>query len=51
MSLTYPRNDCGNEKPVGTNSGIGLYAPEDIRKSYTDAVNKIKTDFAGLQSH
>lgn len=25
-----------------------VYAPEDIRKSYVDAVNKIKTDFNGL---
>jgi len=24
MSLTYPRNDCGNEKPVGTNRDIGF---------------------------
>ena len=28
-----------------------VYAPEDIRKSYTDAVNKLKTDFDGLKSH
>jgi hypothetical protein len=28
-----------------------VYAPEDIWKSYTDAVNKLKTDFAGLKSH
>ncbi len=25
-----------------------VFAPEDIRKSYTDIVNKLKTDFAGL---
>nr|CBX27248.1 hypothetical protein N47_A12770 [uncultured Desulfobacterium sp.] len=27
-----------------------VYAPEDIRKSYTDTVNKLKTDFDGLKS-
>ena len=28
-----------------------VYAPENIRKSYTDAINKLKTDFDGLKSH
>lgn len=28
-----------------------VYAPEDIRKSYTEVVSKIKTDFQGLIKH
>ncbi len=28
-----------------------VYAPEDIRKSYVDTVNKLKTDFDGLKSN
>jgi len=50
-----PWGNIGDRKNDGYIKNKGkfyqVYAPEDIRKSYTDAVNKLKTDFAGLKSH
>lgn len=47
-----PWGNIGDRKNDGyiNSSGIfyQVYAPEDIRKSYTDAVKKIKDDFIGL---
>ncbi len=50
-----PWGNIGDRKNDGYIKNKGkfyqVYAPEDIRKSYTDAVNKLKTDFDGLKSH
>lgn len=47
-----PWGNIGDRKNDGYIKSEGVYyqvyAPEDIRKSYVDAVNKIKTDFIGL---
>lgn len=47
-----PWGNIGDRKNDGYIKSEGVYyqvyAPEDIRKSYIDAVNKIKTDFIGL---
>lgn len=47
-----PWGNIGDRKNDGYIKSEGtyfqVYAPEDIRKSYVDAVNKMKTDFAGL---
>jgi hypothetical protein len=43
------RKNDGYIKTKGTYYQV--YAPEEIRKSYPDAVDKLKTDFDGLKSH
>lgn len=47
-----PWGNIGDRKNDGYIKSEGeyyqVYAPEDIRKSYVDAVNKMKTDFKGL---
>ena len=61
--MNYAEIDFQSIKPWGTigdrkNDGYiktkgifyQVYAPEDIRKSYTDTVNKLKTDFNSLKS-
>lgn len=49
-----PWGNIGDRKNDGYIKTKGIfyqvYAPEDIRKSYTDAVNKLKTDFNSLKS-
>jgi len=49
-----PWGNIGDRKNDGYIKTNGIfyqvYAPEDIRKSYTDIVNKLKTDFDGLKS-
>jgi hypothetical protein len=49
-----PWGNIGDKKNDGYIKSKGVfyqvYAPEDIRKSYTDAVNKVKTDFNGLKA-
>ena len=49
-----PWGNIGDRKNDGYIRTKGIfyqvYAPEDIRKSYTDMVNKLKTDFDGLKS-
>jgi len=60
--MNYAEDDFRSIKPWGNigdrkNDGYiktkgvyyQVYAPEDIRKSYTDAINKLKTDFDGLK--
>jgi len=50
-----PWGNIGDRKNDGYIRTKGIfyqvYAPEDIRKSYPDAVNKLKTDFNGLKSN
>ena len=50
-----PWGNIGDRKNDGYIKTKGIfyqvYAPEDIRKSYTDAINKLKTDFDGLKSY
>ncbi len=43
------RKNDGYIKSEGTY--FQVFAPEDIRKSYTDVVSKIQTDFNGLKKH
>lgn len=43
------RKNDGYIKNEGTY--FQVFAPEDIRKSYTDVVSKIQTDFNGLKKH
>lgn len=43
------RKNDGYIKSEGT--FYQVFAPEDIRKSYTDVVTKIETDFEGLKKH
>jgi len=49
-----PWGNIGDRKNDGYIKSKGIfyqvYAPEDIRKSYRDAVNKLKTDFAALKT-
>ncbi|MBF0102349.1 MAG: hypothetical protein HQK77_15715 [Desulfobacterales bacterium] len=49
-----PWGNIGDRKNDGYIKAKGIfyqvYAPEDIRKSYVDTVNKLKTDFDGLKS-
>jgi hypothetical protein len=49
-----PWGNIGDRKNDGYIKDKGIfyqvYAPEDIRKSYVSAVNKLKTDFAGLKA-
>jgi hypothetical protein len=49
-----PWGNIGDKKNDGYIKSKGayyqVYAPEDIRKSYTDAVSKLKTDFNGLKA-
>lgn len=49
-----PWGNIGDRKNDGyvKNKGVfyQVYAPEDIRKSYINAVNKLKTDFNGLKA-
>ena len=49
-----PWGNIGDKKNDGYIKSKGIfyqvYAPEDIRKSYTDAVSKLKTDFDGLRT-
>jgi len=50
-----PWGNIGDRKNDGYIKTKGIfyqvYAPEDIRKSYVDAVNKMKRDFDGLRAH
>jgi len=49
-----PWGNIGDRKNDGYIKTKGIfyqvYAPEDIRKSYTDTISKLKTDFEGLKS-
>ena len=49
-----PWGNIGDRKNDGYIKTKGIfyqvYAPENIKKSYTDAVNKLKTDFDGLKT-
>lgn len=49
-----PWGNIGDRKNDGYIKSKGIfyqvYAPEDIRKSYRNAINKLKTDFEGLKS-
>lgn len=49
-----PWGNIGDRKNDGYIRDKGIfyqvYAPEDIKKSYVDAVKKIKTDFEGLKA-
>lgn len=49
-----PWGNIGDRKNDGYIKDKGIfyqvYAPEEIEKSYVNAVNKLKTDFAGLKS-
>ncbi len=62
--MNYKESDFQSIKPWGNigdkkNDGYikdkdifyQVYAPEDIRKSYANAVKKLKKDFSGLKSH
>lgn len=50
-----PWGNIGDRKSDGyiPNQGIyyQVYAPEDIRKSYSDTINKLNNDFEGLKTH
>jgi hypothetical protein len=55
FQLIKPWGNIGDRKNDGYIRSKGIFyqvfAPEDIRKSYTEVVKKIKKDFAGLLSH
>ncbi|WP_342304384.1 ABC-three component system protein [Methanolobus sp. ZRKC5] len=50
-----PWGNIGDRKNDGYIKSKGIFfqvfAPEDIEKSYTSLVSKLKTDFAGLKTH